>query len=166
MLMSFAAEQDDRPNQHDPAPGEISTANHRPRNFGQRTVSHPDKRPPSPPIDPQLGFDGPTQSPSTESSRSSTASGTPYQGGAFNNLETHTHHQPPPTTSQANAMPPPIAQSPYQNPSYSGNPPTSSPYAYPPPVTTGSQPIYYQRPLPSTFPPNVSATVNPTTPTS
>ncbi|KAL9631256.1 MAG: hypothetical protein Q9164_005993 [Protoblastenia rupestris] len=160
------AEQDTRQKLHGPSQGEIVSTGHRPPNFGQPTVSHPDNRPPSPPIDPQLGFNGPIQSPSAESCHTSTATGTKYQGGAFNNLEPHTQSQHPRAPSQTGAMVSPLTQSPYQDSPYSEPPSTSPPYAFASPTLTGPQPLYYQHPLPSTFPSNVSAGINPTTPTS
>ena len=165
-LTVFATEQGTRHSQHDLPPGEMPSSSRRLQNYGQPTVSHPEKRPPSPPIDPQLGFDGPVQSPSTESLHIALATGTQYQGGAFNNLEANVQRQPPRRPSQASAMPPPSSQSPYQNSPYPDSPSTSSSYAYPPPATSGPQSTYYQRPLPNTFPPNLPPTINPTTPTS
>lgn len=138
--------------QHQPAAGETQSTGHRPQMYGQPTVSNPSARPPSPPIDPQLGFDKHLQSPSTTSSQSS-LSGAPFVAGVINNLEPHQQRQPPPPSSRSAMMPPQPSQSPYQNSPYPESPSAGSSYSYPSPVVSGPQSMYYQRPLPSTFPP-------------
>ncbi len=145
--------------------GEMQSTGQRPQKYGQPTVSHPTAAPPSPPIDPQLGFDGPNQSPPATSSHSS-ATGAQYAGGAFMGNSSQQH--PPPPSSQPGAMPPPSSQSPYQNSGYPETSSTGSAYAYPPPAVSGPQSMFYQgqRPLPTAFPPNVQGNANPATPAS
>ncbi|KAM0800154.1 hypothetical protein BDR22DRAFT_264730 [Usnea florida] len=131
--------------------GENQIASHRPNVYGQPTVSNPNGVPPSPPIDPQLGFDASHQSPSATSSHSST-SGPQYFGGTIHNLESHQQRQPPPssthpvssTTSQAN-------QSSYQNSPYPPSPSAGSNYSYSSPAVPGAQPMHpqYSNPKPS-----------------
>ncbi len=140
-----------------PQGGEHHNTGHRPLKYGQPSVSNPNTVPPSPPIDPQLGFDIRHQSPSTTSSHSS-ATAPQYFGPAVNNLETHQQRQPPPTSSHTgNAMSSHPSQSPYQTSPYPPSPSPASSYSYPPPAQsnnfTGDQAMYSQRPLPNNFPP-------------
>lgn len=165
-LIRFAVDAETQPVEQQPQGGENQTASRRPHMYGQPTVSNPNGVPPSPPIDPQLGFDASHQSPSATSSHSST-SGPQYFGGTINNLEPHQQRQPPSSstypgssiTSQAN-------QSSYQNSPYPTSPSAGSNYSYSSPAVPGAQPMYYQqRPLPNNFPPsNVPGAPNPPTP--
>lgn len=150
--------------------GEHQHPDHRPQNYGHPTVSHPNAAPPSPPIDPQLGFDMRHQSPSATSSHSSTAAPQHFGTGAINNMEPHQQRQPPPPSSHPghNGMPSQPTQSPYQNQNspYPPSPTAASNYSYPSPAhpaVTGGPAMYYpnQRPLPTNFPPNMSNPINP-----
>ena len=143
--------------------GVILSNSHRSQNYGQPTVSHPHIRPPSPPIDPQLGFDGPSQSPAT--SHSSTTTGAPYSGGgAFNILDSpiKQQHSPRPYSNQS-TIPQSTSQTAPASSPYTEPPSSNSTYAYPAPVTSGPQPEYYQRPQSNGFSP---PSANPATPTS
>ena len=152
-------------NQQQPQGREHQTTGHGPQSYGPPAVSNPNAVPPSPPIDPQLGFDVRHQSPSANSSHSST-SAPQYFGGAINNLEPHQQRQRgPPSSHPGNAMPSHPSDSPYQNSPYPPSPSTTSSYSYPSPAhpnpTGGPQALYYQRPLPTNFPPpNLPNTVN------
>ncbi|CAF9911402.1 hypothetical protein IMSHALPRED_010019 [Imshaugia aleurites] len=149
--------------------GEHQPAGHRPHTYGgQPTVSNPNAVPPSPPIDPQLGFDASHQSPSAASSHSSTTSGPQYFGGSINTFEPHQQRQPPPsTTNPGHPASSQAAQSPYQNSPYPPSPSAGSNYSYPSPAVTGPQTMYYQRPLPNNFPPpNIPDPPNPSIPNS
>lgn len=153
-----------------PQGGEQHTFGHRPPNYGQPSVSNPNTVPPSPPIDPQLGFDIRHQSPSTTSSHSSTT--VPQHFGApAGSLEPHQQRQPPPTSSHpGNMMQPHPSQSPYQSSPYPTSPSPASNYSYPPPGQpgnfTGDPAMYSQRPLPNNFPPSVPGGANPSIPNS
>ena len=63
--------------------------------------------------------------------------------------------QPPPSSYPGQAIPPPTSQSPYQNSPYPPSPSGMSSYTYPPPGqhSAPTPGLYYQRPLPTTFPP-------------
>jgi len=170
-LMQLTVDAEGQQIQHSHPGGEHQNTGHRQQNYGQPTVSNPNAAPPSPPIDPQLGFDISHQSPSTTSSHSST-SAPQYFGGAINNLEPHQQRQPPPPSSdpgQLNGMSSQPSQSPYQNQNspYPPSPSAASNYSYPSPAhpaVTGGPAIYYQtnqRPLPTNFPPNMSNPANP-----
>ena len=143
-----------------PQGGEYERSGHRPPPYGQPIVRKPTV-PPSPPIDPQLGFDVRPQSPSATPSRSSTS--TPqYHGVAINNLESHQQRQQPPPTSQPGNVVP--SQPPYQHSPYPSSPSAVSNYSYPSPAhpsnLTGGSSMYNQRPLPNNFPPSVHSAVN------
>ena len=145
----------------------------RPQSYGHPAVSHPDMRPPSPPIDPQLGFNHPIQSSSPiTSSRSSTTTGAPYPGAPFRSLESHPgqNGRSSTTNSQSVNRSPPDASphSSYPGSPYSETPPSSSAYGFQKVATSGAQHLYYQqqRPVPTTFAPSMSGNVNPITPPS
>ncbi|MCJ1458416.1 hypothetical protein MMC28_008788 [Mycoblastus sanguinarius] len=161
---NLAVDVEEQPLQHPSQGGEHQNLGHRPQTYGPPPVSNPNAVPPSPPIDPQLGFDGSHQSPSATSSHSST-SGPQYFGGAINNLEPHQQRQPPPPSSHpGHSMPAQPSQSPYQNSPYPPSPSAASSYSYPSPAhpaVTGGQAMYFQRPLPNNFPPpNLPSTIN------
>ena len=165
-LIRFAVDAQGQPLEQQPLGGEHQTAGHRPHTFGQPTVSNPNAVPPSPPIDPQLGFDASHQSPSATSSHSS-ASGPQYFGGTISNLEGQQQRQPPPSTHAGHPTSSQATQSPYQNTPYPPSPSGGSNYSYPSPAVTGAPAMYYQRPLPNNFPPtNLPGTSNPTMPNS
>ena len=132
-------------------------------------MSNPNAIPPSPPIDPQLGFDGSHQSPSATSSHSST-SAPQYFGGAINNIEPHQQRQLPPSSHPGPSMPPQPSHSPYQNSPYPPSPSAAGNYSYPSPAhpsNTGGHAMFFQRPLPTTFPPpNIPSGVTPPIPNS
>ena len=129
--------------------GDTPTSGHRPQVYGQPTVSNPNNRPLSPPIDPQL-FDTRIQSPTTTSSSTSSQFG---GGASTNNTEAQPQRQPPTSSGHTGTAPPQPGQSPYQNSPYPESPSANSSYSYS--STAGPQPqsMYNQRPLPSSFPP-------------
>ena len=163
---SFLAAEVEGPSIPHQQPARIDHQNsiHRPQDYGPTAVSNPTV-PPSPPIDPQLGFDVRHQSPSTPSSRSST-SAPQYFGGAVNSIEPHQpRQQHSATTSQPSHMvPSQMSQTPYQNPPYPPSPSAGSNYSYPSPAHpnnfSGSSAMYNQRPLPNNFPPPAPTVVN------
>lgn len=125
-------------------------AGRRPQVYGQPTVSNPQTRPLSPPIDPQLEFNSHLQSPSTASSQAS------HLGGpATSNLDLQVQQQAGPTSAHPGNAPPNSSQSPYMNAPYLDSASANGSYAYPP-TTNGSGPapsqIYSQRPLPTFSP--------------
>ena len=123
---------------------------HRPPMYGQPTVSNPNNRPPSPPIDPQL-FDTRIQS-STASSTSPT-----FAGAAISNPELfHQQRQAPTSEPPGIGHPSSMGQPRYQNSQYPESPSGNSSYSYPSPAIPQQQTMYNQRPLPSTFPPTES----------
>ncbi|MCJ1231826.1 hypothetical protein MMC12_008505 [Toensbergia leucococca] len=127
----------------------------RPQAYGQPTVSNPKALPPTPPFTSDWDFDASIQSPSATSSHSST-SAPQFFGSAINNLEPHQQRQAPPVTSHGRpSMAPQASQSPYISSPYASSPGGMSTYSYPSPaIPHGPSPtMYYQRPLPSTFPP-------------
>lgn len=159
----FAVEAEGQPVQHQPPPrGDHQHSGHRSQNYNQPAVSNPTV-PPSPPIDPQLGFDVRHQSPSATSSHSS-ISAPQYLGGAINNVEPHQQRQQPfpPTSQPGNMMP---SQPPYQSSPYPPSPSAASNYSYPSPAHPNNFPggpaMYNQRPLPNNFPPPVPNAANP-----
>lgn len=152
---------------------EHHNSGHRPQNHGPPTVSN-STVPPSPPIDPQLGFDIPHQSHSPTPSPSST-SAPKYNGASVDNTETQNQRQYPPTSSQlSQAMSPHPSQTSYQPSQYPPSPSAASNYSYPSParpnhVTPGPAmypALYSQRPLPNNFPPAISAPGNSSIPNS
>lgn len=152
-LIRFAVDAEAQPVEHQARGGEHESAGHRSHTYGQATVSNPNAVPPSPPIDPQLGFDASHQSPSATSSHSST-SGPQYFGGTINNLEPHQQRQPPPSSTHPGpSISSQATQASYQNSPYPPSPSAGSNYSYPSPAVTGAQTMYYQRPLPNNFPP-------------
>ncbi|KAL8908542.1 MAG: hypothetical protein Q9207_000752 [Kuettlingeria erythrocarpa] len=64
-------------------------------------------------------------------------------------------HPPPSATLSGHSSMPPASESPYQNSSYPPQPTNSVTYSYPnpPQAVTAASPMYYQRPLPTNFPP-------------
>ena len=111
--------------------------------------------PPSPIKRSVLNTDGSLQSPSSVSNHSST-SGAHYTASAINNMEPHQQRQPAPHASmEAYPMPRQPSQSPYAMSPYASSPGAMSSYSYPSPGHIPGTPstMYYQRPLPATFPP-------------
>lgn len=133
-LIGFAVDAEGQSIEQLQLGSEHQTTGYRPHPYGQ---PNPHRVPPSPPIDPQLGFDVSHQSPSATSSHSSTPA-PHYVGSANNNLETHQQRQPPQSSQPM--------QSPYHYP-----PSPSAALAYPCP--SPAQTMYFQRPLPNDFPP-------------
>ena len=114
-------------------------------------------RPLSPPIDPQLVFDGPLQSPTaTTSSQSSVTSRGPHSGGRYSPSEPGNGPPQSPTFASPRGSGPAIdSPQSYQQHPY-GNTPASAPeYAYPPVAAPGPQNMYHQRALPASFAPNM-----------
>ena len=164
MLTWHAANAKGRHGEHGPVLHEISADSHRFQKYGQLTVSHPNVRPLSPPIDPQLGFNGPVQSPAT--SLSSTTTGPQYTDSALNELDSPTQRQgSPQSSSLPSTAPSPPPQS-YSKSSFPDSPPSSSTYVYPVSVSTGLQPKYFQRPLSDGFSSALPSGRPPPTPTS
>ena len=126
-------------------------------------MSHPNIRPPSPPIDPQLGFNRPLQSPAT--SFSSSATGAQHTDGAFDNHDSPTRQQRSPRASSHPSTAPSPSQN-FSNSSFPESPPSGSAYGYPASVTTGPPPKYVERPLSDSFSPIPSSSGHPPTPTS
>ena len=121
-----------------------------PSTLNQQENSNPKTMPPTPPLRPDSGFEGVHPSPSVSSSHSS------FTGAAINSMEAHHQRQHPPHSIEPYMAIHPT-QSPYTNSPYASSPSTMSSYSYPspsyppPPVTSGG--MYYQRPLPATYPP-------------
>ena len=164
-LIAYAVEAEGQSMPHHSAPrGNRSNSASRSQVYSQPAVSNPTV-PPSPPIDPQLGFDIRHQSPSATSSHSST-SAPQYLGGALNNIEPHQQRQqpPPPTSQPGHMMPSQPSQSPYQSSPYPPSPSAASNYSYPSPAHPNSfaagPAMYNQRPLPNNFPPPLPTTVS------
>ncbi|MCJ1430549.1 hypothetical protein MMC29_008467 [Sticta canariensis] len=134
---------------------------HRSHAYGQPTVSNPMALPPSPPLKPDFGFDGSNQSPSTTSSHSSLAA-VPYYS-SINDSESHQPRQPLPPSSQGNSIPQQPSHSPYQGLHYPSSPGAISSFSYSSKGNlSGTPAMYYQRSLPSTFPPpSISNTITP-----
>lgn len=152
--MPFAAEAE-RPAaqsqfQSDPLP----STDFRSQNQGHSSVSNPSALPPSPPVRPELDFDGSNQSPSAGSSQSSNAVPT-YFGSAMNHFELHQQRHVPPSSLAGNPMLSQVSPPSYQITAYPPSPGTVSSYSYHSPVhmSAGVASMYYQRTLPSTFPP-------------
>lgn len=135
--------------------------------YSQPTVSNPDIRLPTPPIDPKLGFDCCLQSPSANSSHSSTTGSQYMVGGLMHNYDNYSLYQGPPPSSHPGVMAPQPSQSPYQNSSFAEpSSPANASHTYPSSTGSVTQPMYYQRPLPSGFPPSTPpGSVNTSSPT-
>ena len=131
-----------------------SSTDFRSQNQGHSSVSHPSALPPSPPVRPELDFDGSSQSPSAASSQSSTAVAT-YFGSAMNHLEPHQPRHIPSSSMTGNPMLSQVSPPSYQATGYPPSPGTISSYSYHSPVhmSAGVASMFYQRTLPSTFPP-------------
>jgi len=117
--------------------------------------------PPTPPMHPDTANDG-NQSPSAASSHS--AGGPYYLGGALNNVEPHQQRQNNPaiTAVKREQAPPQASMSPYSAPGYAQSPYTSSPGAASATSYYSSEShayspmgMYAQRPLPSSFQPQM-----------
>lgn len=144
---------------------QASPVEYRAMPFSQASVSKPRVlQPPTPPLRPDFVFDG-AQSPSASSSQSTASASNHYFSGAINNLEPHQQrHHPLPSALQPqkrHSLPSDVS---------AGSPYPSSPYASPPALISGGpyvspiEPqaptaIYYQRPLPSSFPPMASGSM-------
>ena len=142
-LTSYAAGADMQ--QH--TSGDDHSTGHRPQVYGQPTVSNPNNRPLSPPIDPQL-FDTRIQSPTTSSNSSQ------FGSASANNTEPHSQRQPPPTSGQTGMGLLQPGQSPYRHSPYPDSPSANSSYSYPSTSAPQQQSVFNQRPLPTTFPPS------------
>jgi hypothetical protein len=116
--------------------------------------------PPTPPMQPDTAHDG-NQSPSAASSHS--AGGPYYLGGALNNVEPHQQRQHNPAIAAVKRdQMPQASMSPYSAPNYAQSPYTSSPGAtsatsFYSPESHAYSPMgmYAQRPLPSSFQPQM-----------
>ncbi|KAL8712072.1 MAG: hypothetical protein Q9225_006999 [Loekoesia sp. 1 TL-2023] len=129
-----------------------------PQTYGQPPVSNPRALPPTPPNRPEVGFDDSHQSPLATSSHSSATPTGPYYGSAKikSTTDPQLERQPPPPASHVgHTSLPPTSESSYHNSPYPPSPTNATTYAYPPPAhaATAPPPIYYQRPLPTNFPP-------------
>lgn len=122
-------------------------------------VSHPRMTlPPTPPMHPDSVVDG-NQSPSTASNHSASGS---YYLGSLNNMEPHQQRQNgPPMSAMKRSARPQTSMSPYSASSYAPSPYASSPGAasvasfYSPETHSYPMGMYSQRPLPSTFQPQM-----------
>ncbi|KAL8942120.1 MAG: hypothetical protein Q9216_001845 [Gyalolechia sp. 2 TL-2023] len=137
-------------------------ADNHPQAYGQPPVSNPQALPPTPPLRSYVGFDASHQSPSATSSRSSAAPVGPYYGSAkmSSTTDPQLERQPPPPATHPGQGPmAPASESPYHTSPYPPSPTIATTYAYPPPAhaATAPPPVYYQRPLPTNFPPLPSA---------
>lgn len=145
----------ERPMAQPQFPGDhVSSIDFRSSNPGHSSVSHPNALPPSPPVRPEPDFDGSSQSPSAASSQSSTAIPT-YFGAAMGHLEPHQQRHLHSASMAGNPMLSQVASPSYHPSGYPPSPGTISNYSYHSPVhmSTGVASMYYQRTLPSTFPP-------------
>ncbi|KAL9044897.1 MAG: hypothetical protein Q9214_001998 [Letrouitia sp. 1 TL-2023] len=137
--------------------------------YNQPTVSNPSTLPPTPPLKPDVGFDSPQQSVLVGSSRSTTGTLPAYYGTRMNSSDMQQQRQqPPPSSHPGHASLPPTSQSPYQNPPYPTSPTVVTSYSYPSPAhpSIAASPMYYQRPLPTTFPPAAPVPLDPSLPSS
>ncbi|KAL8932586.1 MAG: hypothetical protein Q9211_006232, partial [Gyalolechia sp. 1 TL-2023] len=121
-------------------------------------LSNPQALPPTPPLRSYVGFDASHQSPSATSSRSSAAPLGPYYGAAkmSSTTDPQLERQPPPPGTHPGQGPlAPSSESSYHNSPYPPSPTNATTYAYPPPAQAVTAPpaMYYQRPLPTNFPP-------------
>ncbi|KAL8904675.1 MAG: hypothetical protein Q9171_006961 [Xanthocarpia ochracea] len=130
----------------------------RSQTYGQHSVSNPRAYPPTPPFRPNADFDDSQQSPSATSSRSSAAPAGPYYGSVQSNNaidpQLKREHAPPGSQPGLTSLPS-AAESPYGNSPYPSSPTNTTNYSYPHSVQAGPPPaqMYYQRPLPTNFPP-------------
>ena len=116
------------------------------------------------PLRPSSAFDDSFQSPSAASSHSS-ISAPNYSASAINNIEPHQQRQPGPSV-ESYPMPRQTSQPSYTTSPYASSPSAISTYSYPSPANhpMSSSAMYYQRPVPATYPPsNLSVSVDPTT---
>ena len=115
--------------------------------FTQATVTKPD-----------FGIDRIAQSPSAASSHSSTPAA-PFFGATIGNVDPQLQQQPQPSSHPGQSHPLQAVQSPYQASPYPSSPTAISSYSYPSPGQNpaAAQGIYYQRPLPATYPPTTVA---------
>ncbi|KAL8773478.1 MAG: hypothetical protein Q9209_001582 [Squamulea sp. 1 TL-2023] len=124
--------------------------------YGQPPVSIPSALPPTPPFRPNVDFDDSQQSPSATSSHSSAAPAGPYYGNN-NAIDPQLKRESASQVSQPGLTSlPPAAESPYANSSYPPSPTNAINYSYPNSGQAAAPPpsqIYYQRPLPTNFPP-------------
>ncbi|KAI4204948.1 MAG: hypothetical protein LQ350_000800 [Teloschistes chrysophthalmus] len=130
----------------------------------QPPVSSPRVFPPSPPVRSHVDFDQSYQSPSATSSHSSAAPTAPYYGSVKSpsNVDPQLEQRhPPPASHPGHDSHPSASESPYQNSPYPPSPTNATAYTYPPPnqSVTATPPAYYQRPLPTNFPPAPAAAV-------
>ncbi|KAI4111854.1 MAG: hypothetical protein LQ339_000313 [Xanthoria mediterranea] len=138
------------PTRQSPQPTDL-----RSQTYGQPPVSNPRALPPTPPFRPNLDFDDSQQSPSTTSTRSSAAPPGPYYASGQTNSAIDPQLKRESAAPAAPASLPPAAESPYGNSPYPPSPTNATNYAYPHSAQAGPAPpqVYYQRPLPTNFPP-------------
>ncbi|MCJ1409680.1 hypothetical protein MMC19_003762, partial [Ptychographa xylographoides] len=137
--------------------------------YGQPTVSNPRALPPTPPLQPESGFDCGNQSPSVASTRSSNAALQQHSGSAINDPDPNKQRQHHPQPSESYSLPRQPVQSPYLGSPYANSPNSGSAYPYASPSShpsVASSGMYYQQPLPATFPPpNHAGPATPSVPT-
>ncbi|KAL8873289.1 MAG: hypothetical protein Q9174_001218 [Haloplaca sp. 1 TL-2023] len=132
-------------------------------------VSNPRTLPPTPPLRPDMDFDASHQSPSASSHSSSTPGG-PYYGSAKNghhNIDPQIERpSQPPTSQPGNGPMPPASDSSYHNSPYPPSPTNATTYSYAQSsqAAVAPPPVYYQRPLPTNFPPQAGSGAGPMDP--
>ena len=150
-LIAAAAEMERQSTQAQHPGDGPQLADHRLQAYGQPTASNSIALPPSPPLRSDFGFDGSNQSPSATSSHSSSAI-IPFFGSALNENEPlQQRHAPKLSSHIGNPLPPQSVQSAYQALHYPTSPGAMSNYSYTSPANPSG--TYYQRSLPSNFPP-------------
>lgn len=105
-----------------------------------------------------MRFDASRQSPSATSSHSSAAPVGPYYGSVKREgvVDPRLERQPPPpATHPGHRAMPPASEASYHSSPYPPSPTNPTTYSYPNPAQAATAPpaMYYQRPLPTTFPP-------------
>ncbi|KAL9602034.1 MAG: hypothetical protein Q9219_002143 [cf. Caloplaca sp. 3 TL-2023] len=135
-----------------------------PQSYGQPPVSDPIVVLDTIPSQLTVSSNDLRQSPSATSSQSSAAAPGPYYGSTqvSSSTDPQQERQPPSSLSHpGHGSMPPASEPPYQNSPYPPSPNNASTYAYPPPAHAATVPpsMYYQRPLPTNFPPPPPAPV-------
>ena len=130
--------------------------------FSQASVSNPRvPLPPTPPPRPDFVFDS-AQSPSASSTQSTASASAHSFSGAINNLEPHQQRQPLQPQKRHSLPSDASAGSPYRSSPYASPPAVLSAGPYLSPTEPGApSTMYFQRPLPSSFPPMSSGSMPP-----
>lgn len=125
----------------------------RSQSISQPALSNASTSTPTPPAKSEFS-DRLAQSPSATSSHSST-SVPPYFGAPVVHMDPALQRQPPPSSHPGHPGAAPTSQSPYQASPYPPSPSGVTSYSYPLPAhqPPQAQGLYYQRPLPNSFPP-------------